>query len=196
MITASRIRGILLEPRSEWPKIDAEPATPASLYSGWIAPLAAIGPIASLIGLSVFGISLPFAGRYVVPLGTGIMGAVWRYIMALVGCAVIAIVIDKLAPSFGATSNRIGAWKVAAYSSTAAWLAGIFGIFPPLAILGLVGLYSIFLLYLGLMLVMKAPAQRAVGYTVVVVLVAIVFFVVVGVVSTILLRMGRLPTAM
>lgn len=196
MITASRIRGILLEPRSEWPKIDAEPATPASLYAGWIAPLAAIGPIASFIGLSIFGISIPFAGHYRVPIVSGIMGLVWRYVMALVGCAVIAIVIDKLAPSFGAPTNRIGAWKVAAYSGTAAWLAGIFGIFPPLAILGLVGLYSIYLMYLGLILVMKAPAQRAIGYTAVVIVVAIVFFVVVGLISGILLRVGRLPTAM
>lgn len=196
MITASRIRGILLEPRAEWPKIDAESATPASLYSGWIMPLAAIGPIASFIGLSIFGISIPFAGHYRVPIVSGIMGLVWRYVMALVGCAVIAIVIDKLAPSFGAPANRIGAWKVAAYSSTAAWLAGIFGIFPPLAILGLVGLYSIYLMYLGLMLVMKAPAQRAVGYTAVVIVVAIVFFIVVGLISGILLRVGRLPTAM
>jgi hypothetical protein len=35
-------------------------------------------------------------------------------------------------------------------------------------------LYALYLLYLGLMRVMKSPADKAVGYTVVVVLVAIV----------------------
>ena len=36
------------------------------------------------------------------------------------------------------------------------------------------GLYSLYLLYLGLMRVMKSPPDKAVGYAVVVVLVAIV----------------------
>ena len=46
MNLVDRIKGILVEPRNEWPKIAAEPATVQSLYTGWIMILAAIGPIA------------------------------------------------------------------------------------------------------------------------------------------------------
>ena len=191
MISTSRIRGILLEPRREWQAIDGESTTVAALYSQWIAPLAAIGPIASFIGLSFVGFTLPFGGgRIVVPVTTGLAGAIVRYVGALVGVYILAIVIDSLAPKFGGQSSRIQALKVAAYSSTAAWLAQIFGIIPALGILSLLGLYSFYLLYLGLPVLMKSPAQRAAPYTIVVVLVAIVIFICLGVVSSLVLRMG------
>ncbi len=56
-------------------------------------------------------------------------------------------------------------FKVAAYSSTPAWLAGFFWIVPIFAFLSVVGLYG---LYLGLPLLMRAPVERAWAYTAVV----------------------------
>ena len=195
MISTSRIRGILMEPRREWPAIAAEPATTAGLYAGWIAPLAAIGPIASFVGMSIFGFSLPFVGQYRIPIASGLGRAILSYIGALVGAYVLAVVIDLLAPMFGGQSNRVSALKVAAYGSTAAWIAGIFGLFPPIAWLGLLGLYSIYLIYLGLPVLMKSPPQRAGGYTAVVVVVAVLVFLVIGVCSTLVFRGAGYPGA-
>src|SRR3954469_1333440 len=48
MNLVDRIKGIVVEPRNEWPKIAAEPATVQSLYTGWIMILAAVAPIAVL----------------------------------------------------------------------------------------------------------------------------------------------------
>ena len=45
MTIIDRIKGILLDPRAEWPRIATEPATVQSLYTGWIMLLAAIWPI-------------------------------------------------------------------------------------------------------------------------------------------------------
>lgn len=190
MISINRIKGILMDPKREWPAIAAEPATTAGLYTDWIAPLSAIGPIASFIGLSLFGISLPFVGRYQVPIANGLANTIVRYVLGLVCVYIFAIVIDKLAPSFGGQSDRIQALKVAAYSSTAAWIAGIFGLFPAIAILGLLGLYSIYLLYLGLPVLMKCPPEKAALYTVVIVVVGIVAFFVIGAISALVLRTG------
>lgn len=195
MISTSRIRGILLEPRREWPAIAGEPATTGGLYAGWIAPLAAIGPIATFIGMSIFGFSVPFVGRYRVPIASGLGGAILRYIGALVGAYILAVVIDLLAPMFGGQSNRIQALKVAAYGSTAAWLAGIFGLFPPIAFLALLGLYSIYLIYLGLPVLMKSPPERAGGYTAVVVVVAVVIFLVIGICASLVFRGAGYPGA-
>src|SRR3546814_17909838 len=51
---------------------------------------------------------------------------------------------------------------VAAYSATAAWVAGVFQIVPSLGWIGaILGLYSLYLLYLGLPILMKAPAANA-----------------------------------
>lgn len=184
-----RVKRILLSPKSEWEVIDAEQTTPAQLYTGYIAPLAAIGPIAQLIGYSVFGISVPFVGTYRMPIGSAITSAIVSYILALVGTYVLALIIDALAPTFNGQRSQIQALKVAAYSSTASWVAGIFALIPGLRFLVILGVYSLYLLYLGLPVVMKSPKEKAVGYTVVVMLAAIVLFILIGVVSSRFLSM-------
>jgi hypothetical protein len=182
MSLVDRVKGILLAPRKEWPVIEAESATTASIFTGYIIPLAAIPPIAGFIGWSLIGGSV-LGVSFRVPVGTGITGAVVRYVLSLVACYVLALIIDALAPTFGGTKNSVQALKVAAYSSTAGWVAGIFTIIPALSILGLLGLYSLYLLYLGLPVLMKSPKEKAVGYTVVVIICAIVLFIVVGAIS-------------
>src|SRR3546814_19914555 len=83
-----------------------------------------------------------------------------------VGVWVLAWIINALAPTFEATRNPVQAMKVAAYSATAAWVAGVFQIVPSLGWIGaILGLYSLYLLYLGLPILMKAPAAKAMAYT-------------------------------
>jgi hypothetical protein len=192
MNLVNRVKRILLSPRTEWEVIDAEPTTPAQLYTGYIMPLAAIGPIAQLIGYSVFGISVPFMDTYRVPIGSAITSALVSYILALAGTYVLALIIDGLAPTFSGQRSQIQALKVAAYSSTASWVAGIFALIPGLRLLVILGLYSLYLLYLGLPIVMKSPRDKAVTYTVVVILAAIVLFMLTGVVAG---RFLAVPTA-
>lgn len=174
-----RAKNILFQPKQEWPVIDAEQATPGGLYTGYIIPLAAIGPAASLIGWSVLGMRVPFVGTIKIPISAGLKMALVQYAGALVGIFVLALIIDALAPTFGGQKSQIQSMKVAAYSATAAWVAGIFALIPALAILGLLGLYSLYLLYLGLPVLMKSPEDKAIGYTVVVCIVAIVLAIVI-----------------
>jgi Yip1-like protein len=183
MNLVDRVKRILLSPKTEWEVIEAEPTTPGALYAGYIAPLAAIGPIAQIIGYSVFGMSVPFVGTYRVPIGSAIIGALVSYILTLVGTYVLALIIDALAPTFSGQRSQIQALKVAAYSSTAAWVAGIFALIPGLRILGILGVYSLYLLYLGLPALMKTPREKALGYTVVVILAAIVLFMAIGLIA-------------
>jgi hypothetical protein len=174
-----RARDILMKPAAEWRVIDAEPATVGSVFVPYALILAAIGPIAGLIGGQLFGISFgPFS--WTPPIGGAIAMAVISYVVSLAMVFVVALIIDALAPTFGGTKNQVNAVKVAVYSWTAFWVAGIFGLIPALAILGLVGLYSFYLLHLGLPVLMRVPADKAAGYTVVVVVIAIVVYVVVS----------------
>lgn len=188
MNLVERVKRILLSPRTEWEVIDAESTTPAQLYTGYIVPLAAIGPIAQLIGYSVFGISVPFVGTYRVPLGSAITSAIIAYVMALAMPYLLALIIDALAPTFNGQRSQIQALKVAAYSSTASWVAGIFALIPGLRLLTILGVYSLFLLYLGLPVLMKSPKEKAIGYTAVVIVAAIVLFILVGVISSMFVR--------
>ncbi len=188
MNLVDRVKRILLSPRTEWEVIDAEAATPSELYTRYIMPLAAIGPIAQLIGFSVFGISVPFVGTYRVPIGSAITQAVVSYLLMLAGTYLLALIIDALAPTFNGQRSQIQALKLAAYSLTASWIAGIFGLVPPLAILGVLGLYSLYLLYLGLPVLMKAPREKAMAYTAVVILAAIVLWMIIGTVAGLFMR--------
>lgn len=179
MSLMERAKNILLQPKTEWPVIEKEQTTTGSLYTGYIIPLAAIGPIAQLIGWSLIGYSVPFVGSIKFPIQYAIRAAVASYIGSLVGVFVLALIIDALAPTFGGQKNQMQALKVSAYSYTAAWVATIFYLLPPLSFLALAGFYSLYLLYLGLPVLMKAPEDKAAGYTVVVIICAIVLAIVV-----------------
>lgn len=191
MDLVERVKRILLSPQTEWPVIDSEPTTTAELYRSYIAPLAAIGPVAQLIGYSVFGTTV-FGTTYRVPIGSGLATAVVTYVLTLGGTYVLALIIDALAPSFNGQRNQIKALKVAAYSSTASWVAGIFALIPGLRVLTILGLYSVYLLYLGLPVLMKCPRDRALAYTGVVLIAAIVLFVIIAVVAN---RFLTMPSA-
>ena len=77
--------------------------------------------------------------------------------------------------------SRNLAIKVAAYSPTAAWVAGIVNLLPALAFVGIIGaLYSLYLLYVGLPMLMKSAPDKAMSYTIVVIIVTIVVYIVAG----------------
>jgi len=189
MNLVARVKGILLSPRNEWAVIDAEPATVSSLYTGYIVPLAAIPAIAGFIGLSIFGVGV-LGNTFRVPIMRGLSSACVQYVGALVGVYVLALIADTLAPNFGGQKNQIQALKVATYASTASWLSGIFLMLPGLRLLGLLGLYSLYLLFLGLPALMKAPEDKALGYTAVVIICAVVLAMVVGEISRLLTGYG------
>jgi hypothetical protein len=180
----TRAKNILLTPNTEWPVIAEETTPTNSLITGYVVPLAAIGAVAGFIGGSLVGITLPFVGTYRVPIATGLATAVFVFVMAIVGVFILSFIINALAPTFGAQKNTAQALKVAVYSYTPAWLAGVFQILPSLGILALLaGLYGIYLLYLGLPQVMKSPPDKAAAYTAVVVVCAIVLSIVVSAVG-------------
>ena len=186
-----RAKQLILTPRAEWPVIAAEPTTVADIYRRYVVILAAVPAVAGLIGNMVFGYSVFGLTMRMSPV-TAISLAVTQYITSLISVFVLALIIDALAPNFGGTRNRIQAIKVAAYSWTAAWVAGVLAIIPQLAPLGeLLGLYSLYLLYLGLPLLMRAPPDKAIGYTIVTILAALVLSVVVGAITA---RVGGMLT--
>lgn len=174
-----RIKNILLSPNSEWDRIDAEPMTEKGIFTGWVLPLAAIGPVASLIGGQVFGLGIPGIATFRLGLVPAVVTAVVGYVLAVAAVWVMSKIVDALAPSFNGVKNPVAATKVVAFSYTASFVAGIFGLVPMLAMLSIVGLYSFYLLYVGLPKLMKAPTDKALGYTVVSILCGIVVTVIV-----------------
>jgi len=192
----ARVRNILLTPNTEWPAIAEEPTPPGDLVTSYVIPLAAIGAIAGFIGGSIVGMSLPFLGTYRVPIMTGLVGAVLAFVFAIVGVFILAFIINALAPTFGAQQDSNKAFKVAVYSYTPAWIAGVLQIVPALGILGVIAaLYGLYLLYLGLPALMKCPKDKAVGYTAVVVVCAIILSFVVTTITALVVAPAGLGAA-
>src|SRR5437868_6603961 len=167
----ARVKAILSTPATEWPVIEREATTAADIYKGYVAPLAAIGAVASFIGLSLIGIG----GFFRVGAGAALVHAIVAYLLTFVVVFAVAWLVDSLAPTFGGQRDSLRALKVTVYSYTPAWVAAVLNLVPALAILGLIAaLYGLYLLYLGLPVLMRNPPEKSLSYTVVVVLCAIV----------------------
>lgn len=195
--TVERAKNILLRPKQEWLVIEPEATDTPTLYKKYIAPLAAIGPVCAFIGFSVIGMSVPLLGTYRTPIGAGIGQAITSFVFALIVVYLISLIVNALAPTFGAQKSQRQALKVAAYSLTPSWIAGFLLLIPALAMLGvLLSLYGLYLLYHGLMTVMKAPREKTLGYTVVVVICAILMNIVFAFIAAALIGVGDPGTAM
>lgn len=170
----ARVKGILLQPHAEWARIDGEFATTKTLFTRYAMILAAIGPLCGLIGaqLMPLGLRLPITGAVIV--------AILSYLLSLAAVYVLGLIINALAPTFGGVSDPGQAMKVAVYSWTAAWLAGVFGLVPVLGVLTILGLYSFYLLYIGLPLLMKTPDDKKVGYFVVTLILTLIAFAIIS----------------
>jgi hypothetical protein len=168
-----RVRNMLFSPKEEWPHIAAEPASIASIYTGYVLLLAAVPAIGILVGFR----SITFA--------------VANYLIALVMTYVIALVVDALAPKFGGQSDFVAALKLSAYSYTAAFVGGIAHILGsiggPLAIAATI--YAYYTFYLGAPVLRKCTPDKAVVFTIVVVIIGMAIGITVG------LALGRVGLA-
>jgi hypothetical protein len=180
MNIVDRVKNLITAPAKEWEVIKGESWMVADLFTKYAIILAGIPAIAGLIGYSLFGFSYGF-GSFKLPIGTSITWAVLTYILSLVGVFVLGFIIDALAPSFGSTKDLVASLKVAVFSSTPGWVAGIINIFPSLSwIAAIASIYGLVLLYMGLQIVKVVPKEKMVGYFVVILIVAILVYVVIG----------------
>jgi hypothetical protein len=171
-----RARSLLVSPRTGWPVVAAEPATIADLFRDYFMVLAAIPPVCGFVKISLIGYAWHGFRVYRRGIIPGLAAALVEYIVSLVAVYALSLIVDALAPSFGGQHSRVQALKVVGYSYTAAWVAGFARLLPGLS--GLIalagGLYALYLLYLGLPHTMRVPAERAVPYAAVTVVIALV----------------------
>lgn len=176
----ARVSNLLLSPGTEWDVIDREATTPGRLVVRYVVPLAAIPTVAIVIGLSVLGVQV--GGQWHrAPLLEVALSALLFFALSIAGVFVFAKVIDWLAPRFGAVRSYTQAFKLSAYSITAAMVAGVLTIAPALQILALLGAtYSLYLLFVGTPKIMHAPEKAAVNYSIAATIAAILLALLVG----------------
>jgi len=183
MDLVGRAKSIILKPSETWIEIKEEKTTISELYTSYVMILAAIPAIAQLIGYGLIGHSA-FGVNFKWGFGRALGYAILDYILSLVGVYIVALIADRLAPSFASKKNMLNAFKTVIYSMTPGWVGGIFHIIPHLSVLAfLAALYGIYLLYLGFPILMETPKGKALGYAVVVIVIAIVINIIIGAIA-------------
>lgn len=182
MNIVARVQGIILKPAEEWQKIKAESTSVGELYKSYILILAAIPAVAQFIGSMLIGASVPVRGVVRASFSWALGRAVVSYIFSLAMVYVLALIIKALAPNFSSQPDLVGAMKLAAYSMTPYFVAGILYIIPFLSWLVLLaGLYGLYVLYLGFKGgLMGTPPDKVMGYFILTLVVEIVLGVMVS----------------
>lgn len=167
-----RAQAMLTEPAAAWATIATEPGDPAYVLSHYVTVLALIPAVFSFVGASLVGVMMPNLGPVRASLFNGLFGAIFGYVVSCATVLVLGMVINLLAPLFGGRRDFDNAFKLAAYSFTPVWLAGIFLVLPGLRFLTLTGFYGAYLLWLGLPRLTKMPARHAFIFTALIVVCA------------------------
>jgi hypothetical protein len=164
-----RAMAMLLDPAAEWPQIEQEADDPAYLLSRYVALLGLIPALFGFIGACLIGATMPGIGSVRASLIDGFFGAIFGYIATFAIVLLLGLIIDLLAPLFGGRKNFDSAFKLAVYSYTPIWLAGIFLLLPGLRFLVLTGFYGAYVFDLGLPRMMKSSEQKSPTFVAVIV---------------------------
>ena len=172
MNAAARVKAILIDPAAAWRGFEKDIGDPAYLLSRYVAVLALIPALSSFVGATLIGVVAPSGTFLRTDLIGGLFGAIFSYAASCAIVVLLGLIIDLLAPRFGGRRNFEDAFKLAVYSFTPLWLAGIFLLLPGLRFLLLTGVYGIYLFWLGAPRLAKVPEQQAANFTLVIVICA------------------------
>jgi hypothetical protein len=161
----ARVKKLLSNPAAEWQLINSESSNSITIMKNYLAYLIGLAVAAHYIGGILSGENL-FGGLIL---------ALVQYLLIVVGFYISAFIINLLAPSFGAVQDDQKAFKLVAYSGTAALVAQIFAVLPFLNLLTIIGsLYTFFLFYVGAPICSWfCPSEKTLLFTLVCVLVMI-----------------------
>jgi len=149
-----RVGHILLQPDDTWETIRLEQISISEILKEYVLKLAAVPAAAHFLGWWVL-----------VGFWSSLTRALLWYFLSVAGVWIISKVIGLLAAQFGAEENETSTFKLAAFSFTPYFLAGICYIVPPMMIFVVVGgIYGFYLLYRGIPIVLEIPKEKAAPY--------------------------------
>jgi hypothetical protein len=172
MKAMTRAKAILVDPAAAWRGIEKDIGDPAFLLSRYVAVLALIPALSGFVGAALIGVVAPSGAIVRADLIDGLLGASFNYAASCAIVLVLGLIVYLAAPLFGGRRDFEDAFKLAVYSFTPLWLAGIFLLLPGLRFLLLTGAYGIYLFWLGAPRLSKVPEQQAANFTVLIVICA------------------------
>lgn len=174
MDIVARAKGMILTPEDEWRTIAPERTDMAEIFRGYVAPLAAVAAVGTLLKAVLAGSILG-----------ALLGAIVGVILTCVGVFVVAKIIEFLTPQFGGSPDALAALKLAAFAPTASWIAQALSFIPAIGWLITLagGLYSLYVYYLGAPVVARVAPDKALIFTISVIVAAVVVYAVIGMIA-------------
>jgi len=157
----NRMVNIFTRPREEWQKIRSEPTTYRNVLLLYVAPLAALPPLAVIANSFVFGNHLS-SNALAHLLITNLL---W-YCMYVLNVVVVGAVITAIVTA-DALWTQLQGFKVAAYSFTPLFIAGFIAVIPKMGwVIYAAMLYSIYLISLGITTIAGTSKNQSAWYAV------------------------------
>lgn len=188
MDVVRRVQAVLFRPKREWARIKAEPATVAGLFVPYVLVLAAVSPAAKFAGRMIFRSEIPFARVPAWSVGRALSNALLSYALSLALVYLSGVIVNALAQSFSSKQSLTSSMKLAVYSMTPVWLAGVLAVVPELGDAALLaGLYGAYLFHAGLRAsVLDTPRNRVLPFFIVGVVAIAALFAVFGLILWVL----------
>jgi hypothetical protein len=165
-----RVKRIFLEPDETWEAIRLEPVTISELLREYVLKLAVIPAAAHFLGWWA-----------VTGFWSSLIRALLFYFLAVAAVWATSKVIGLLAVQFGAEEDELKTFKLASFSFTPYFIAGVCYLIPPLMVFVLIGgIFGFYLLYRGLPVVMEIPQEKIMSYAALVSIAMFLMFIIIG----------------
>jgi len=163
-----RVKGIIISTESEWENVASEEPDTSAIMLRYVLLLALIPAVAILIYTGLIGETV--YGFRVRSMSGGIVQGIIQLVSAVLSVYVISFITAWLAPQFYGQRNLGRAMQLIAYSMTPMWLVGFFHVLPSaqtfkIIVMTVGGIYAIYLIFKGLPLIMDVSENKALGYT-------------------------------
>lgn len=159
------VPGLLTQPRTEWEAIAAESTSVVDCLRSYVLILAAIPPIAGLLGTTLVGWQFSEGEVTRLTFRSALNISIAYYLAIVVAVLTIGKLVHWMSQTYGADQPLSRCIALAAYTATPLLLVGIVQIYPVLWLNYVIGLpvlaYTVYLFYSGVPIMMQIPTERA-----------------------------------
>lgn len=155
LVAFHRIRGILFNPGEEFDRIAAKPSTVPELVKRYLAPLALLTPIATILGMNAFDVSWDSGHGYRIPKERIFNIGVANFTFEVLTVLLIGLIFYALMQADRQSRNLRQAMNVAVYGAIPLLISGILLFIPINVVVCMMAmLHTFFLYWLGAQKVM------------------------------------------
>jgi hypothetical protein len=158
------IGGIQKNPVAHFEAITLEERSVSDLFLGYILILAAIPPLAGLIGTTQFGWSFAAGATVKLTFASALKISIAYYLAILVAIYTLAKLIQWMSRTYGGGQPLERCLALTSYAATPMFLIGVLQIYPVMWLNYIAGLpvlaYTVYRLYIGTPIMMRTPREQ------------------------------------